>query len=58
MSGLRDSTVAKRRRNVNKKDALEKPSVILQEKEKAEKKKLVNSVLKEHTQIVRGNQSC
>ncbi|WP_278319586.1 hypothetical protein [Hespellia stercorisuis] len=43
---------------MNKKDALEKPSVILQEKEKAEKKKLVNSVLKEHTQIVRGNQSC
>lgn len=49
------TSTAQRSQFANKKDALNKLNIILEEKERSEKNKQVNSAWREHTRIVRGN---
>lgn len=54
-TGITVTSTAQRSQFANKKDALNKLNIILNEKERMEKKKQVNSAWREHTRIVRGN---
>ena len=54
-TGITVTSTAERSQFLNKKNALNKLNILLQEKEKEAKKKQVNDAWKEHTRIVRGN---
>lgn len=54
-TGITVTSTAERSQFANKRDALNKLNIILEQKEKEQKKKQVNSAWKEHTRIVRGN---
>lgn len=54
-TGITVISTAGRSQYVNKKDALNKLNIILEQWEKEEKKKQINSAWREHTKIVRGN---
>lgn len=54
-TGIAVTSTAERSQLANKKDALKKLNVILQNKEQEEKEKQTNSAWREHTRIVRGN---
>ncbi|MBC5746098.1 peptide chain release factor H [Lachnospiraceae bacterium MD308] len=54
-TGITVTSTSERSQYANKKDALNKLSAILEQRELNEKKKQVNSAWREHTKIVRGN---
>lgn len=54
-TGITVTSTSERSQYANKKDALNKLNVILEQRERDAKKKQVNSTWKEHTRIVRGN---
>lgn len=54
-TGITVTSTSERSQHANKRDALNKLSAVLEQKEREEKKKQVNSAWKEHTRIVRGN---
>lgn len=54
-TGITVTSTAERSQYANRKDALEKLHTILNEMEKTEQKRQVNSAWREHTRIVRGN---
>ncbi len=54
-TGITVTSTSERSQYANKKDALNKLSAILEQRELDEKKKQVNSAWREHTKIVRGN---
>ncbi len=54
-TGITVTSTSERSQYANKRDALNKLSAVLEQKEREEKKKQVNSAWREHTRIVRGN---
>lgn len=54
-TGITVTSTSERSQFMNKKDALNKLNIILQEKEMDEKKKQINNAWMEHNSIVRGN---
>ena len=54
-TGITVTSTSERSQYANKRDALNKLSAILEQKEQEEKKKQANSAWREHTRIVRGN---
>lgn len=54
-TGITVTSTAERSQYANKKDAMNKLNVILEQMEKKEKKKQVHSAWREHTKIIRGN---
>lgn len=54
-TGITVTSTSERSQYANKKDALQKLNMILQQKEQEEKAKQTNSAWREHTQIIRGN---
>lgn len=54
-TGITVTSTSERSQYANKKDALNKLNVILQQMEQEEKQKQTNSAWQEHTKIVRGN---
>lgn len=54
-TGITVTSTSERSQYANKKDALSKLGAILEQKERDEQKKQINSAWREHTRIVRGN---
>lgn len=54
-TGITVTSTSERSQYANKRDALNKLSAILEQKEREEEKKQANSAWREHTRIVRGN---
>lgn len=54
-TGITVTSTSERSQYANKKDALSKLNAILEQKERDEQKKQINSAWREHTRIVRGN---
>ena len=54
-TGITVTSTSERSQYANKKDALSKLNAILEQKERDEQKKQINSAWREHTKIVRGN---
>lgn len=54
-TGITVTSTSERSQHANKRDALNKLSAVLEQKEREEKKKQANSAWREHTRIVRGN---
>ncbi|HCT90150.1 MAG TPA: peptide chain release factor H [Lachnospiraceae bacterium] len=54
-TGITVTSTARRSQFANKKDALNKLDIILEERESSEQKKQTNAAWKEHARIIRGN---
>lgn len=54
-TGITVTSTARRSQFANKKDALNKLDIILEERERSEQKKQTNAAWKEHARIIRGN---